>query len=247
MKITFLGTSHGVPSESRHCSSILLEVGENAYLIDGGAPVADILIRKGIDFSKIKAVFTSHSHSDHVYGILPLISLCNWHVKSANLDVFLTEQIVCDAVRNLLLATDKSGFDESRIRLKLAIEGEIYSDGTLKVRAIPTKHMEPFPSFAYIFEAEGKRFIYTGDLHGKDAADFPKIALNEPSNLIITESAHFKVEVILEKLLACPTKAMAITHIYSPNPKSVFDAIKEVAKTSKIPLFAPDDGFEIEI
>ena len=28
MKITFLGTSHGVPSEKRSCSSILLEVGE---------------------------------------------------------------------------------------------------------------------------------------------------------------------------------------------------------------------------
>ena len=246
MKIAFLGTSHGVPSESRSCSSLLLEVGENAYLIDGGAPVADILIKKGVDFAKIKAIFTSHSHSDHTYGMLQFISLCNWHSKATQMDIFLTEQVLCDAIKNLLLASDKSDFDESRLKLKLACAGEIYNDSVLKVTAIPTKHMEPYPSFALVFEAEGKRFIYTGDLHGRDAADFPPVAQNEPSDFIVTESAHFKVEVILEKLLSCPTKAIAITHIYNPNPEYVFNTIEKTAKDLKIPLFAPKDGDEFE-
>lgn len=246
MKITFLGTSHGLPQIGRCCSSVLLEVGEKAYLIDGGAPVGDILTQKGFDFSKIKAIFTSHAHSDHIYGMLQFISLCNWYYKTVDMDIFFTEEALSEAYKSLELATTKR-LDEERLRRKIVSEGEIFNDGVIKVTAIPTKHMEPYPSFAFVFEAEGKRFIYTGDLHGKDAADFPETAEKEPSDLIITESAHFKVEVIFEKLLACPTKAMAITHIYSPNPKSVFDAIKEVAKTSKIPLFAPDDGFEIEI
>ncbi len=247
MKITFLGTSHGLPQEKRYCSSLLLEVGERAYLIDGGAPVADILIKMGFDFSKIKAVFTSHSHSDHTYGMLQFISLCNWHSKAVNMDIFLTEQELSDAIKNLLLASDKGGFDEARLRLKLATEGEIYNDGTLKVTAIPTKHMEPYPSFAFIFEAEGKRFIYTGDLKGKTAEDFPEIALTEPSDFIVTESAHFKVEVILEKLLNCPTKCAAITHIYSADIHATVDTIKSTAKTSKIPLFVPNDGDEFII
>lgn len=246
MKITFLGTSHGVPSQSRYCSSLLLEVGDNAYLIDGGAPVADILIKKGYDFAKIKAIFTSHSHSDHTCGMLLFISLCNWHSKTANMDIFLTEQVLCDAVENLLLATDKNGFDKDRLKLKLTLEGEIYKDDFLKVTAVPTKHMEPYPSFALVFEAEGKRFIYTGDLHGRDACDFPKIALDEPSDLIISESAHFSVEVILEKLLSCPTKGIAITHIYNPNPEYVFNTIEKTAKDLKIPLLAPNDGYEYE-
>lgn len=43
MKITFLGTGHGVPSPDRHCSATLVEVGGKRYLIDAGAPVVDIM------------------------------------------------------------------------------------------------------------------------------------------------------------------------------------------------------------
>lgn len=247
MKITFLGTSHGVPLENRFCSSLLLEVGDNAYLIDGGAPVGDLLIQKGFDFSKIKGVFTSHSHSDHTYGMLQFISLCNWHFKNVNMDIFFTEQLLATAVKNLLLASDKSGFDGKRLRIKIATEGEIYNDGILKVTAVATRHMEPYPSFAFVFDADGKRFIYTGDLHGKDALDFPSIALNEASDFIVTESAHFPIEVIMEKALACPTKKIAFTHIYSPNYEQVFEVISNTAKKSNIHIFAPNDGDEVEV
>ena len=63
MKITFLGTSHGVPSPTRYCSATLLEVEDRAYLIDAGAPVADLLIRRGVPFEKLRAVFTTHIQS----------------------------------------------------------------------------------------------------------------------------------------------------------------------------------------
>ena len=43
MKITFLGTSHGVPAKDRFCSSIMLESGGSFYFIDAGAPVMDLL------------------------------------------------------------------------------------------------------------------------------------------------------------------------------------------------------------
>ena len=78
MKITFLGTSHGVPLASRYCSSTLVECGDNAYLIDGGAPVADLLIRYGIPYEKLRGVFVTHMHSDHTFGLL---HLCSWLCK----------------------------------------------------------------------------------------------------------------------------------------------------------------------
>ena len=64
MKITFLGTSHGVPSEERYCQSMLLEIGENAYLIDAGAPVMNILLRRHFDLNRLKAIFLTHMHGD---------------------------------------------------------------------------------------------------------------------------------------------------------------------------------------
>jgi pyruvate/oxaloacetate carboxyltransferase len=47
MKLTFLGTSCGVPQKDRYCSSCMIECGDGVYLIDVGAPVAELLRRYG--------------------------------------------------------------------------------------------------------------------------------------------------------------------------------------------------------
>ena len=101
MKITFLGTSHGVPGADRYCSSALVECGDNAYLIDGGAPVADLLIRYGVPYEKLKAVFTTHIHSDHTIGLLHLMSLSSWKFKESSYDLYLTEQAGIEAFRTV--------------------------------------------------------------------------------------------------------------------------------------------------
>lgn len=245
MKITFLGTSHGLPQADRCCSSLLLEIGEKAYLIDGGAPVGDILIKKGFDFAKIKAIFTSHAHSDHTYGMLQFISLCNWYYKNVNMDIFLTEESVSEAIKNLELATTKR-LDEERLRRKIISKGVIYNDDVLKVTAFPTNHMPPYPSYCLVFDAEGKRFIYTGDLQVINADDFPEIAKTEVSDLIVTEAAHFDAEVILEKTVVCPVKRVAVIHIARDIVKQI-SVIEQANEKTDIEFMVPNDGGVIEL
>ena len=60
MKITFLGTSHGVVEKNRHRSSAMIEVGNAIYLIDAGAPVVDELINHDKKIQDVKAIFTTH-------------------------------------------------------------------------------------------------------------------------------------------------------------------------------------------
>ena len=62
MKITFLGTSHGVPAADRYCSSTMIDVNGCLYFIDAGAPLIDLLLRRGADLNQVKAVFTTHLH-----------------------------------------------------------------------------------------------------------------------------------------------------------------------------------------
>ena len=71
MKIHFLGTSYGAPTAERHCQSILIETtDDSAYLVDVGAPVIDILVKQGYDLAKIKGIFITHRHGDHMNGLL---------------------------------------------------------------------------------------------------------------------------------------------------------------------------------
>jgi len=253
MKLTFLGTSHGVPGPKRFCSSTMLSVGEDVYLIDGGAPVADLLMRRGVEFRRIKAIFTTHLHSDHTLGLLPLLDVCSWcsWFQDVSYDVFLTEQVGIDAFKQVILATDKK-LDENRIRMKLTKECKIYEDENLCVTATPTIHNHNglYPAFSLIIDVkkENKRVVFTGDMHYGDACDFPILAKDEPSDVIVCEMAHFSHEVIMPILEKCPTKRVFINHVWFDYEKNMA-AIEHAEKheTMPFPIHAVEDGEEFEI
>ncbi len=93
MKITFLGTSHGVPEPNRRCSSILLEAGSNKYIVDMGTQSIEQLADRGINVESIKCVFITHMHGDHVNGLISFIDLCSWYFKNAQPKFFLPTDI----------------------------------------------------------------------------------------------------------------------------------------------------------
>lgn len=247
MKITFLGTSHGVPSPTRYCSATLLEVEDRAYLIDAGAPVADLLIRLGVPFEKLKAVFTTHIHDDHTAGLPALCSLANWYYKESDFDIYMTEVEGIRIFRQMVQITDRT-LDERRLRFHLASPGAFYDDGTLRVTAIPTRHMEEVngTSYAYLIEARGRRILFTGDLHGEDAADFPAVAAQAPTDLIVCEMAHFGPEVIFPRLAACPVKQVLFNHVYHDYEASMA-AIRAAAGKYPFEVRAVEDGDVVEL
>ena len=78
MKITFLGTSHGVPAGNRFCTCMMLEVGNKVYFIDAGAPLLENMMKRNIPVTDFKAFFNTHAHADHIGYLFPSMSLCDW-------------------------------------------------------------------------------------------------------------------------------------------------------------------------
>ncbi len=247
MRLTFLGTSHGVPAPDRFCTATLLECGGRAYLIDAGAPVADLLIRYGIPFEKLRAVFLTHLHGDHTAGFTQLYSLSNWYFTKSDWDAFFPEQSGIDAFQSLLLVNHETP-NAVRLRLHLTAPGLVFSDEGLRVTAIPTRHLESCdaPSFAYQIEGEGKRLIFTGDLHGPDASDFPAIAELEQSDAVICEMAHFGPEAIFPHVKKCPTRHFFFHHVWHDYEKSMA-AIHTLDGTLPFPVTAVSDGDSFEL
>ena len=66
MRITVLGSGHGVPEAHKKCTSILIEVGENRYFVDAGCDINVELSNRRIPFESVKALFITHPHSDHI-------------------------------------------------------------------------------------------------------------------------------------------------------------------------------------
>ena len=128
MKITFLGTSHGVPEADRYCSCTLISAGGQKYLVDAGGPVMDMLIRSGIDPADISAVFVTHMHGDHTNGLPAFTDLISWYFKTAVPSIYLPDPRGIDALR--LWNTVIHGRSPADYAYE---EGIIFNDGTLRV------------------------------------------------------------------------------------------------------------------
>jgi glyoxylase-like metal-dependent hydrolase (beta-lactamase superfamily II) len=248
MKITFLGTSHGVPSAVRYSSSLMIEVDGSVYLVDGGAPVADLLTRRGVPFTSVRAVFATHMHSDHTGGFPLFFSLSNWYYKDTDYDIFLPDTVDVDAMRALLCAMDGGMDNEARLRFHPVREGVLYSDDRLTVTAYRTRHMmDDRTSYAYRLEAAGgPTLCVTGDLHHGDAADFPDAFRYEPSDAVVCEMAHFSLETALGVLAPCPTRQVFFTHIGPGNAGWIEGKIPPLPPLP-FSLHVPDDGDSFEI
>ena len=243
MKLTFLGTSHGAPSDIRYCSSTMLEVNGSRYIIDAGAPVADILMRKNIPGNSVKAMFITHMHCDHTSGIFLFLCLASGYYPNCLVDIYMPDPNRVESFASVY------PINRERVRMKTYEAGTFYKDENITVTAIPTRHIPGEPTYSFVIDtADGKRVIFTGDLHQNDAADFPQIAVDDPSDAIVCEQAHFEVETIFAYLRKCPTKRIFMNHVARNYEKSIA-LLREEEKnqTLPMPLRAVDDGDEYEI
>lgn len=232
MNIRFLGTGFGAPYGGRHQQSIMIEIGSNSYLFDCGAPVADIL--QDYDKSKIKAVFISHLHGDHLNGINDLINLAEFF--GMRFDLYLSEKRGIDTLKAYTLMQLQK--DSDLVDFHLIERGDFYDDGALKVTAYQTDHMKGLPCYAFLIEAEGKRVFVTGDLC-PTLEDLPTIIFEEKTELIITEGAHFEADFLVEKMKRTKAEKIAFVHVMPPKK---YEDIRLCAKESGIVALYPDDG-----
>ena len=150
MKITFFGSSHGIPEPHRRCSCTLIEIGDSRYFIDMGMMPIEELVNRGIAVDSVKAVFITHMHGDHTNGLISFVDLCSWVYKTAEPKIFLPKLKGKEIIYNWLETT---GTKAREFEFAEVSEGVIFDDGVLKVTAVRTKHCDV--SFAFVLEAEG--------------------------------------------------------------------------------------------
>ena len=242
MKLYFIGTSHGVPEKDRRCSSYIIEIDGNFYLIDMGTQVIEELRRREIPVEAVRAVVCTHPHGDHTDGLVSFVDLLNWYFKEADPMILLPDEQLITPLR--MWITINSGNNPLRdgLRISAFCEGTVFEDENLKITAIPTKHCEN--SFAFFIEAEGKKLLFTGDLCSPNV-DFPKVAFETELDLIVCELAHFSPGECVEVFEKTKAKRIIHSHIYERRWG------EELSEEMKKPHFyqygAAYDGLELEL
>jgi len=243
MKVIFLGTSYGAPSHGRRQQSLLLETADgSAYLIDAGGGVLDSLVEMNYPLPNIKTIFITHLHGDHMNGLPDILNLCGYF--NMNFTVYLSEQRGIDTF-TAYDSMQRGGSDNPRVKYKLIKEGCFYDDGTLKLTAYPTAHIEGAgkPSYGFLAEADSKSVYITGDLH-PSMKDIPSDFGVLHTDMIITECAHFDARTLYARLAKCNAESAAVIHVMPP---SKYADLKTYADDLPYKLHLPDDGDSIEL
>jgi ribonuclease Z len=73
MNVIFMGTSSAAGSVERDNTYLLLQNGENCWMIDVGGNPLGKLKQKSIPLDHIKGIILTHFHVDHIYGLPSLL------------------------------------------------------------------------------------------------------------------------------------------------------------------------------
>lgn len=241
MKVTTVGTSHGLQQKTRRWSCQVLEINGYYYVIDAGADVAYWFIEKGLDINKIRCFFITHPHKDHVGGLASAVATINGYYREAETKFLLPNEAV-KTFALFLVEQIAERPSSGKLSFEIYKEGVIYSDENLRVTAIPTQH-KPY-SYAFMVEAEGKKLLFTGDLHGY-YIDMPKVAFDGSLDFILCECAHQPMEIVEEVFPKIKSKKFVLTHIGRRFPLSTLTEYRERSGVW-FDIAEDDDVFEIE-
>ena len=73
-RILILGTSGGAPTKKRNCTSFILSTETFGVMFDCAEGTQRQLLYSGYKLSRIRYIFISHLHFDHIGGLIPLLS-----------------------------------------------------------------------------------------------------------------------------------------------------------------------------
>lgn len=90
MQITFFGTSSGVPTRSRNVSSVALRLPQRAevWLFDCGEGTQHQLLHSELKISQITRIFITHTHGDHIFGLMGLLATYGLAGNPTKIDLY---------------------------------------------------------------------------------------------------------------------------------------------------------------
>ena len=237
------GSRSPFPDPDRAEACILIKAGSDFYVIDIGAGSAMNLQMWPIDLSKLKGVFLSHLHSDHMSD-LPGLHFNSWLAgRPSKLKVYGPE-----GIENLTQGFEQAYALDTKFRVEhhgeeilplsvagydpiiLNSEGEIIiNDGNLKVTAFSVIHEPIDPAFGYRFDYKGRSIVISGDtLYSKNLVNNSKGVDVLFHDAISLDTVHIMREVAFEQNNKTITKVLDDIQTYHENTIRVAELANEI-------------------
>lgn len=149
LKVHFLGTGGAVPSIKRGMPAIALHW-DKLFLWDCGEGTQREMIRSGIGYGGVEAIFITHMHLDHFIGVFGLIETIRMNTQREHLRIFAPSGLarIIEAMSpSFTRRPDFIQFGEMH-------EGELYRGKDYSISAFRVEHGKE--SYGLVFQEDDK-------------------------------------------------------------------------------------------
>jgi len=141
--VHILGCGCALPTAKHNPSSQVVEIRGKMFMVDCGEGTQLQLRRSHIRFTNISAVFISHMHGDHCFGLLGMISTFGLLGRTRSLHIYAPSGM--EKILKTELDAYCNGYDYEVIfhGVDTKTQNVIYEDRSLTVETIPLEHRVP--------------------------------------------------------------------------------------------------------
>jgi ribonuclease Z len=154
----------------------VVEVRGKLFLVDCGEGTQVQLRRSHIRFTKISAVFISHLHGDHCFGLIGMLSTFGLLGRTARLAVYAPAELEDMMQRQMRLFCHDFDYEVDFHAVDTTCQQVIYEDRSLTVETIPLEHR--MPCCGYLFREKPVLPHIR-----RDMIDFYQIPLSQLNNI----------------------------------------------------------------
>ena len=157
-------------------SAQVVEVRGKLFLVDCGEGTQIQLRRSRVRFTKISAVFLSHLHGDHCFGLIGMLSTFGLLGRTARLAVYAPAQLEQMLQMQLNQFCRDLGYEVDFHAVDTTVNKVIYEDRSLTVETIPLEHRVECCGFLFREKAMLAHIR-------RDMADFYGIPVSQFNNI----------------------------------------------------------------
>jgi len=154
-ELKILGSASATPVSGRHPTAQVLTVGSSSYLIDCGEGTQWQMLEYRVRPHQLRAVFISHLHGDHYFGLFGLLGTMHLQGRTQPLCIIgppgLDEVLLTQA----RVSSMQLGFAMEFTAVNTETHAVVYEDAHLTVATLPMRHR--IPCTGYLFAEKPRR------------------------------------------------------------------------------------------
>lgn len=139
-RVHILGCGSALPTLKHFPSSQVVEIRGKLFLVDCGEGTQIQLRRSRLRFTKISAVFITHLHGDHCFGLIGMLSTFGLLGRTAKLTVYAPAELSDILRRQIDFFCRDLEYEVAFIPVDTTCQQVIYEDRSLTVESIPLEH-----------------------------------------------------------------------------------------------------------